>query len=385
MRSSGKRGPNGEVTRRSFLKAQGAAAIVLAGAPAILAAQEKSDTVRAAFVGVGNRGSFLLKNMLKVSGVEIVAVCDIIEERAQQARQAAADAGHQPEAFLDAAGMLRQRKDIDAVVLATPDYTHKELDLAFLGAGKHLYAEKPLALTPTDCRAVVNAARGAKGVFQVGFQLRHDPNRNAAMNFIKKGGIGKVLMCHGIRHGGDLPRQIPWYFDRTKCGDMVVDQGIHILDLFTWAVGEHPIRAFGSGGTDLFVNDPAGRTVMDNYSLILEYANGARVNFSHHYFDPPGFTGIRERVFGSDGAVELAAATFHPRLKREEVKLEVPDAGQDSTYMSLAEFVKNVRANNHNPLNSAESAERSTLQAIMATRAIYEKRIVTWKEVAGRA
>jgi predicted dehydrogenase len=205
------------------------------------------------------------------------------------------------------------------------------------------------------------------------------------MKLVHSGGIGKVLMCHGIRHGGDLPRDIPWYFDKTKCGDIAVDQGIHILDLFTWAIGSHPTRAFGSGGTNLFVNDPPGRTVMDNYNLVLEYPGGERVNFSHHYFDPPGFTGIQERVFGSLGAVDLARGEFQGREERGGVKkLDVADAGQDSTYMSLAAFAKNVREKRQ-PLNDAESAMRSTLQVIMATKAIYEKRIVTWEEVAGKA
>jgi hypothetical protein len=123
--------------------------------------------------------------------------------------------------------------------------------------------------------------------------------------------------------------------------------------------------------------------VMDNYSLIFEYPNGERVNFSHHYFDPPGFTSIRERVFGSGGAIELAEASWQPREKRGgALKLEVPDAGQDSSYMALAAFVDSIRTKKL-PINNAESAMRSTLQAVMATKAIYEKRIVTWEEVAG--
>ncbi|MBI1895430.1 MAG: Gfo/Idh/MocA family oxidoreductase [Acidobacteria bacterium] len=369
-------------TRRRFLEVPAAAAGVLS-VPAVLPAFAPSDTVRVAFIGVGNRGSHLLRNMLQVPGVSVVAVCDIVQERADAAAKAVADAGGNARVWTDFRKMLDEQKDIDAVVLATPDFTHRDFDIAVLETGKHLYAEKPLAVTPADCKMVVTAARQAKGIFQVGFQLRHDPNRNASERFIQSGGLGKVLMCHGIRHGGDLPRQIPWYFDRTKNGDIVVDQGIHILDLFTWAIGDHPLRALASGGTNLFIDDPPGRTVMDNYSLIFEYAGGVRVNFSHHYFDPPGFTGVQERVFGSNGAIELPKATWQPRGKREPVKLEVENADKNGDYMSLAAFVDNIRGNNRNPLNNAESAMRSTLQAILATKAIYEKRIVTWDEVAG--
>lgn len=366
------------VSRRAFLGAQAASI----AAPAILHGQS-GDRIRVAVVGVGNRGSFLLKHALKVPGVEVVAVCDIVESRAANAAKMVADEGGKATVWADFRKMLDERKDIDAVILATPDWTHKDFDIAILEMGKHLYAEKPLALSVEDCKSVVQAAKQAKGIFQVGFQLRHDPNRNAAGKFIHGGGIGKVLMCHGMRHGGDLPREIPWYFDKTKCGDIVVDQGIHILDLFTWAIGSRPLRVYGSGGTNLFVNDPPGRTVMDNYSLVVEYPGGVRVNFSHHYFDPPGFTGIQERVFGSDGSIDLVNATWKPRVgRRDPIKLDVPNAGQDSTYMSIAAFADNVRAKKH-PLNNAESAMVSTILPIMATRAIYEGRIVTWEEVAG--
>lgn len=366
-------------SRRSFLKTPAAAL----AAPAVLPAQARSDTVQVAFVGTGNRGSFLLRHMLKVPGVKVVAVCDIVPERVEKAAVMVAEAGGSARIWSDFRKMLDAQKEIDAVVLATPDFTHKDFDIAILEVGKHLYAEKPLALTAADCRAVATQARKAKGIFAVGFQLRHDPSRNAAEKFIHSGGIGKVLMCHGVRHGGDLPRQIPWYFDKTRSGDIVVDQGIHILDLFTWAIGSHPARALASGGTNLFINVPPGRTVMDNYNLIFEYPGGERVNFSHHYFDPPGFTGIRELVFGSEGAVDLAGGTWQPREKRGAVKLEVPNAGQDSTYMAMAAFVEDIRSNNRKPVNDGDSALRSTVQAIMATKAIYERRIVTWEEVAG--
>jgi predicted dehydrogenase len=329
---------------------------------------------------VGNRGSFLLKHLLEVADAEVVAVCDLVPERVDAAASAVGGKGGTAKTYTDFRKMLDEVKGIDAVVLATPDYTHREFDIEILGRGKNLYAEKPLALTVEDCRAVANAAAGAKGIFQVGFQLRHDPARNAAMGWIKDGKAGKVLQCHGIRHGGDLPRDIPWYFDKTKCGDIVTDQGIHILDLFRWAVGQPPVRCYGNGGTTLFVNDPPGRTVMDHYSLIYEFEGGAQINFSHHYFDPPGWTGIQERVFGSEGAVDLARAEFQPRTSRQRMKLEVPNAGKDSTYMSLAAFVENVKLGKR-PLNDAQSALEATLVALMGTRAIYEKRVVTWAEM----
>jgi len=363
-------------TRRNLLRDASAAL----AAPAILRAQ--GQDLRVAFIGTGNRGSFVLKNAVQVPGFRVVAVCDLLPERADAASTIVAKAGGKADTYTDFRKMLEERKDIDAVVAATPDYTHAEVYTFVLEAGKHLYGEKPLALNVADAKRIVAAAKRSKGKFQAGFQLRHDPARNAAEKFIHSGGIGKVLMCHGIRHGGDLPRNIPWYFDREKCGDIVVDQGIHILDLFTWAIGTHPLRALATGGTTLFVNEPPGRTVMDNYSLILEYPNGIQVNFSHHYFDPPGFTGIQERVFGSNGAIDLPKATWQPRDSRKPVELEVPNKGKDATYMALAAFLDSIR-NDRPTMSDAETALIATITPIMATKAIYEKRPVTWNEIAG--
>lgn len=366
-----------EVSRRLFL-----------GVPAAMAgsavfAQGPADTVRVAFIGVGNRGSYLLQTIMRQPGVKIVAICDINPENLGRAMDAAKAAGNSPEAFTEFRKML-DRKDIgiDAVVIATPVDLHKEMAIATLEVGKHLYCEKPMALTPEDCRMVVNAAHAAKGIFQAGFQLRHDPNRAAAMNFIKSGDMGKVLFLQGYRNTGDLPRNTPWYFDRSRSGDNIVEQACHIIDLMVWAAGSHPLRAYGTGGINLFKNEPPGRTTMDNYTVIYEFPDDLRFSFTHLYFDPPGFSGVKERVFCANGAIDLETATWIAREKRGENKLPVADAGPGdrATANSLAAFLDNVRGKK-TPLNNADSARISTLTAMMGRKSIYEKRVVTWDEV----
>ena len=347
----------------------------LAAAP-LLSGQSPNDTVRVAIIGVGNRGSFLLQNIVKVPGVKVVAISDLDPARAAEAQKVATDAA----TYSDYRKMLDERKDIDVVLIATPVDTHKGISLTALEMGKHVYCEKPMSTNVADTRMMVKAAKSAKGIFQAGFQLRHDPNRAASMAFLKKGGIGNVVFAQGYRHGGDLPRGTAWLFDRERSGDIIVEQACHILDLFVWAIGKPPLRAMGSGGINVFKNVPEKRTILDNYALIYEFPDDIRVNFSQLYFDPPGFSGIKERVFGQKGAIDLAAATWGELEKRGANKLEVPDAGQDSTYMSLAAFIDNARGKK-TPLNNADSAALSTMVAIMGRTAIYEKRIVTSDEV----
>jgi myo-inositol 2-dehydrogenase/D-chiro-inositol 1-dehydrogenase len=363
-------------TRRNLLKTS----IVFAGAAALLPAQSPNDTVRVAFIGVGNRGSYLLEHMLKVPGIKVVAICDIDPEALKKAIAAATEAGNKPDPYTEFRKML-DRKDIDAVVIATPVDLHKEMAITALEVGKHVYCEKPMALNPEQCRMVTNAAKSAKGIFQAGFQLRHDPNRAASMKVIHSGGIGKVLFLQAYRHTGDLPHQILWYFDRTRSGDNIVEQACHIIDLMVWAAGNHPLRAYGTGGINLYKDDPPGRTTMDNYAVIYEFPNDVRFTFSHIYFDPPQFSGVKERVFGADAAIELGTAMLYPREKGSAPKqLEVSDASQDSTYLSLAAFIDNARGKKV-PLNNAESARISTLTAMLGRKSIYEKRLVEWAEV----
>lgn len=349
-------------------------------APALLRGQSPNEQVRVAVIGTGTRGSHMLNQIMKVPGVKVVAICDLDAGRVARALARVAEAGGQAEGYAEFRALL-DRKDIDAVLIATPVDTHKMIAVAALETGKNVYCEKPMATTPEDSFQIVQAAKSARGIFQAGFQLRHDPNRRAAIEFVHSGGIGEVLFLQAYRHTGDLPRETAWYFDRKRSGDNIVEQACHIIDLMTWSIGQPPLRAFGSGGINLFKDQPPGRTTMDNYTVIYEFPNDVRFEFSHLYFDPPGFSGIKERVYGSKGAIDLATATWIEREKRGPIKLDVAGT-QTADYLAVEAFIENAR-DRRTPLNNAESAHRSTLVAMLGRKAIYEKRIVTWKEIAG--
>jgi len=356
---------------------------VLAAAPAVLAAQTSSKEFRVAYIGVGNRGGYTMRQLMRVPGAKVVAVSDLDPERLQKALDYVKEQGGSAEGYADYRKLL-DRKDIDAIVIATPVDTHKNIAIAALESGKNVYLEKPVGLNPEECDIVEKASRSAKGILQVGFQLRHDPSRAASMKFIRDGGIGKVLYGHAMRHGGDLPRNTPWLFDKKRSGDIIVEQACHIIDLMVWAIGVPPVRAMGSGGISLYKDVPPGRSVMDNWSVIWEFPNDVRVNFSQIYFDPAGFSGINERVFGSKAAIDLAKATWGEVEKRGELqKLEVTlEPGKTADYYALESFVRDS-IDKKKPLNNIESANLSTKVAVMGRMAIEQKRIVTWKEVRG--
>ena len=355
--------------------------ILVAGAPAVLLAQAPSDEMRVAFIGVGSRGSALLAAMLKAKGARVVAVADLDETRRSAAAQRITESGQPaPALYSDFRKMLDEHKEIDAVVIATPVDTHKMIAVATLEVGKHVYLEKPVALNPSECAAVELAAKTAKGVLQLGFQLRHDPAHAASMAHLQSGALGKVIYLHAHRHTGDLPHTSDWYFDKKRSGDIIVEQACHIIDLMVWAAGGPPATAYGTGGINLLRDDPPGRSILDNYSVLYEWTDGKRLNFSQLYFDPPGFSGIKERVYAERGAVDLATGMVHYLDKSPAKKLDfVPG---DSTYLALEAFLDNARGKKK-PLNHIGSARQSTLVAIMGRTSIYEKRIVKWSEFAG--
>ena len=358
------------MTRRSFV----------AGAPAILMAQAPSDVIRVGIIGVGNRGAFLLRQILKVPNVKVVAICDLDPDTLKKAGQAAA--AHSPELYTEYRKLL-DRKDIDAVFIATPVDLHREMTMAALEVGKHIYCEKPMARTPEECKAVVAATKTAKGVLQYGFQLRHDPFRAASVKYIHDGKLGKVLFLQAYRHSGDLPRNTAWYFDASRSGNNIVEQACHILDIFNWVTQTHPLRAYGSGGINLYKDEPPGRTTLDNYVVLFEYPNDVRFSFSHIFFDPPNFTGIQERVFGSEGGIDLPTGLFYPRKAGRDSKPEkiaVEGEGEDMNFRSVAAFFDNVQGKKR-PLNHPDSARISTLTGILGRKSIEEKRVVEWREV----
>ena len=204
------------IDRRSLLAG-------LFAAPSFLRAQKNTQNrLRVAFIGVGSRGGFLAATMPGFSDVEIVATCD-----------------------------LDEMKEIAAVIVATLVDRHIAQVIAVLESGKSVYSEKPMALTPDECNTILQATINVKGIHQAGFQLRHEPNRAAAIKFIHSGGMGRVLYCQGYRHTGDLPRNTLWLFDRARSGDNIVEQACHTIDLFMRAIGKPRVRAMGSGGVSL--------------------------------------------------------------------------------------------------------------------------------------
>ena len=365
-------------TRRAILRS---AATAIA-APAFLSAQGTNNEIRVGIIGVGGRGSSLLSRIVQVPHVRVVAVCDIDPEAQDRASEIAER--DKPDVMVEYRKLL-DRKDIDAVFVATPVDLHKEMAMAALEVHKHLYLEKPMGNSPEDVKSVFEATKRSRGQLQMGFQLRYDPPRVAAIQHIHQGGIGKIAYLQANRHTGDLPRETEWYFDASRSGNSIVEQAVHIMDIMNWAMKTHPVRAIGSGGINVYHDEPPGRTTYDNYVVIYEYPGDVRLTFTHIFVDPRGFTGISEKIWGSEYAVDLPSGTKYrlepqTRVKAEPEELDFDSSGDDMSLRAIKAFFQHARDNSE-PLNNATYGRYATLMAIMGRTAIEEKRAVTWDEV----
>jgi len=202
------------VNRRMFL---------LGSAAAAATAQTAPQMVGTGMIGVGNRGSYLLEAAMAQPNAKILALCDIKPDRLDKAATAAAR--HNPGTFADWRRVI-DRKDVEAVFIATPPDLHSEMAVAALRAGKHVYCEKPIGVTPAQVRAVVEAARKSKNVFVPGQQLRSIKEYKEAVQKIREGIIGDVIMIKAQRHAtADLPHDGTsgdWYFDVNRSGGYLI-------------------------------------------------------------------------------------------------------------------------------------------------------------------
>jgi predicted dehydrogenase len=154
---------------------------------------------------------------------------------------------------------LVSRGDVDAVLLCTPDYAHREPAERLFAAGKHCLVEKPLATTAEDSRAICEAARASGRHLHLGFVLRYDPCALKLREMVTGGAIGRVIACitHeavGWFHGATYMRR--WNRYRKYSGDMLLHKGCHTLDLINFISGAYPQRVAAFNGREVFIPNP---------------------------------------------------------------------------------------------------------------------------------
>lgn len=376
-----------QLNRRRFLGCSAAASLALARGEVSEAAP---TPVRLGLVGLGNRGTTLLRTALELPGVAVVAVADAEPKHRIRAQNIAEKATNlRPEAF-DAAGPLLGRSDVDAVLVALPCDLHAAAYEASLRAGKHLYAEKPLGLSPAECEHLIDVAGSHPDrVFHVGYQRRSSPRYREAVELARTGHLGTLLECRAqwTSSNGPVTGHQGWLGRRDRSGDWMVEQAVHVWDLLLWLKGDPPVSATGGGRRGLFAAQDPGRDVTDWYAAQLEWADGFRASLTHSWIDPAddAFTGVSQRLIGTEGGLDFGSGvvTYRDRSRARQV---LQGAGpQPETRLALESFLAAVRSEvpTAPPVSLAEARD-ATLVGLLVRRAVDERRTVTWAEVSAQ-
>lgn len=360
------------VNRRMFL---------FGSAVAVASGQTSQQLVGTAMIGVGNRGSYLLQGVLGQRNAKVLALCDIKPDRLDKAATAASR--DNPATYADWHKIL-DRKDVDAVFIASPPNLHAEMAVAALEAGKHVYCEKPVGITPQQVRAVVEAAKKSNKVFVPGQQLRSMKEYKEAVGKIRDGIIGDVMMVKAQRHAAaDLAHDGSsgdWYFDVTKSGGYLIEQSVHNLDLCNWAIGAHPTRACGFGAILLYKNDPPGRTIFDCGTISYDYPGGVKMSFTQNVFHPRGMPNGNQYiyVYGTKGAVDLMGTpTLYPLSGASKPLVIGEKAQPDEPHAHITAFYNSVVNGAKLPADITIGAT-AALTAILGHTAMTKQQMVDW-------
>jgi predicted dehydrogenase len=307
------------IGRRNFMKALAGVPPLLAfGAAAALRGPAKGGPVKAGFIGPGSQGKVLLGQCRK-EFIDVRAVCDINPQRRQEAADSLVKTGWSPRLYEDWREMLA-KEDIEAVIIATPLWTHAEMTVGCIDAGKHVLVEKMMAYDVEGCRQMAEAARRQGRILEIGYNRFYDPKYQAAYeHVVRKGLLGDIyhvrLMYHRNRSWRrdtrpPSPDYSParwgyptwdhlanWRLYRKYSQGLVAELGGHQIGTANLFLGSWPTAVLGSGGIYRFKD----REVNDHVFVTLEYPEGRTVTFSS--IESNDFDHITEVFMGTTGTL----------------------------------------------------------------------------------
>jgi predicted dehydrogenase len=402
-------------SRRQFLK-RAAATAGAVGAPYFIpafalgrdGATAPSNKIIIGCIGTGGRGTANMKAFLREDDARVVAVCDVYENRRQNAK-ALVDKQYGDKACM-AYGDFREllaRKDIDAVMIATQDHWHAPIVVAAAHAGKDMYCEKPLGVSIKECQAIRDAVGKAGRVFQTGTQQRSERNFRFACELARNGYVGKIHTVQVAAEGpkykpsykGPLdPQPVPsgfdydtwlgpapqkpynpgrmawpdWYLIWDYCAGFIVNWGVHHLDIANWGCPTVGSESFEVECKASYRNEGFTDNV-DAWKANLAYANGLKMVFSDDLQQKIGC-----RFIGDTGWVHVDRAgiwadpesLLKATIKPNEIHLHESDN-------HYADFLKSVRTR-RDPVSDLDSGYKASILGMIADISARLKRKLKW-------
>ena len=393
-----------EQSRRTFLKQAALGAAVLAyPSSSVLGA---NDRVRVGMIGVGDRGSELLRQVRSVNGVDLVAMADVYSRRRDEAKNKVPGI----QTFNDHRRLL-DMKDVDAVIVASPLHIHARHFLDTLAAGKDLYAEKTMTWSIPEAEKCLAAAKDSRRVVQIGLQQQSLGALADAKQWLKDGWLGKITqveswMSRNTPHGKgqwvrpvlsdctaqnvnwsaflngrpDRPfdpfRLINWRLFWEFSGGNVAENMVHQIAWIMSALDlPLPSAAYMSGGV---FSEKDGREVPDTIAVTLDFPKDIIVTwqstFSNKHYE------LGDRILGSDGTIEHhfdEPARYWPEKVNRPDGADTRGTAHDQDHMR--NWIECVRSRNQ-PNAPAEIGYRSAIAVHMANLSYKNKRRITLEE-----
>lgn len=398
------------ITRREFNRRAGAgvaAAALISTGPFVLSARGANERVTMGFIGVGGKGGHLIDVFKETRRADIAAVCDVYMPHLKSARE---KTGGRAETYTDFRELL-ERKDLDAVAVATPDHWHAIPTVMACQAGLDVYVEKPLALTIGEGRKMVDAARAHQRVVQVGTQQRSGAHFQEAVKRVRDGELGKVTFCRAWYHEnlwpkgiGNPPDENPpsdldwdrWLgpapmvpYNKNRCiynfrwfwdysGGKMTDWGTHLIDIIHWGMGVDAPTAVSAFGGKLALED--NRETPDTQTVVYQYP-GFVLEFEHraantHVIDGRGY-GMA--FHGTEGTLVINRDRYMIYRGRGG-EPEFTSEGSEMDQAHAHNFLDCI-ASRERPICDVEIGHRSTTAPHLGNIALRLGRSIHWDPV----
>jgi predicted dehydrogenase len=396
------------VTRRNFLKTTSTAAAggALLGALPVerfALGASPGDTIKIALVGCGGRGSGAANQALSTRGdMKLVAMADAFKDQLEgslnnlkQQQQERVDVKDDMK-FVGFDAYKQAIAQADVVILATPPGFRPIHFEEAVRQGKHIFMEKPVATDAPGVRRVLAAAEEAKRKnlkVAVGLQRHHQLGYLETMKRLHDGAIGDIvaMRCYWNgntpwlktrrkleqKAGRDLTemeyQMRNWYYFVWLCGDHIVEQHIHNLDVINWLKQGYPVRANGMGGCEVRKGPDYGE-IFDHHCVEFEYEDGSRcASQCRHILNC--WNSVSEYCVGTKGSCDIGGHIIRGengwRLPRDE-------KGKDPYQQEHDDFFDAIR--NDKPYSEAENGAKSTMTAIFGRMATYSGKVIEWSD-----
>lgn len=416
-----------ELSRRSFARK----AAVLA-APAVLPALGANEVIRMGVIGTGGRGRYLIERSFEGNSgrFTVDAVCDTYAGNLAKGKDVVATrSGKTPRSFVDYRELLAD-KEIDAVIIATPEHLHHRMLLDALAAGKHVYVEKPLAHTIEECQDIMKAVARSKSVVQVGTQNRSNSLYQMAKTMISQGLIGD---CHYVRafwyrnalpNGAaawrysvpddatpentdwkrflgpaparefSKPRYFQWRLYWDYSSGIATDLMVHQTDITAFVMGKAiPDSVVATGGIYRWTEND-DRDVPDTWSVLMDYTRDHfHINYSC-YLGNARF-GYGEQFLGNEGMIEVISRqtlNFYPEAypgvpdkvkARKELSITIPNNDHLAVEAHIRNWLNSIRGI-EKPVAPPQAGYEAAIPGFMSVLSYREGKKVLWDHKADK-